>query len=312
MLRSKSLYLAAKDGERLEDALGQAFDLPRGLPSAGTDTVRTSEIDPDDESHVQRGVTSGILSLDLVCPGGGYYVAEPSLVVASRGGGKTAWMVNSCVAGARAGHKAGYATLEMPAAKIVRRMVQSICGWSHRPGLSGKLQAEYDRAKQAVRDLDIPIYDPSGRAGGDRTVEGLVAWAVDLKSTRGLDCLYVDYVQKLSSSARRFDNRTRELDHVADELEWLAKRAGVAIVQGSQLTADPTGKGLGRAKDSIRFEDNAALVLQPKRDKEGDGARVTVTKNRHGEEPSLPLKWNRMHVRYEDEGGAYDPYADND
>lgn len=309
MERSITLHRQAGEDPDIEAVMASAFDLGRGVPSFGTDTCRTGQIDIDLPENRLPGIPSLFPSLNSALSGGGYYVGEPSLIVARRGEGKTAFMTDGCLFAAQKGFKSAYATLEMPAVKVQRRMVQNLSGWTEPPMLSLTESGIYEDAKQRVKDLNIPIYDPSAKHGGDRTIEGLIAWAVDLHDMCGLDVLWVDYVQKLNSNAKRFDNRTRELDHIADELEWIAKRLGIAIIQASQITEDVGKVGTGRSKDSRKFEDNAALILYPKRKAGETETRVVVGKNRHGEEKILSLSWNGRYAKYEE---PYDPYTDSD
>jgi replicative DNA helicase len=305
--RAAKLWNVAQNG-RPDKAHELAFGIGRNVVGIGTDTLRSSEIDIDDQNEQVRGVTTGIYPVDQACQGFGYYSGEVSVIVGKRGTGKTAWMVNSAIAAARAGNRVGYVTLEMPAVAIQRRMVQSLCGWSKRPDFSLQELADYDEAKKQVEGWDVSFYQHTKRKNGDRTVESVCAWAMEVKDTLGLGVLFVDYAQKLQT-ARKMENRTRELDYIADELDDLAKRIDCPVIVGSQASEVPGSKEW-RTKDSIKFEDNAALVLYVQRDpQDWTKATAKIGKNRHGEDGiKFPLTFNGRFVRYE--CWEEDPYAE--
>lgn len=295
--------------------LDWAYNVPRQLANVGSETYLTSAFDPSEGAGL-TGVTTGLQMIDKHVGSGavGYPRGNISMIGSRRGGGKTGFMVGSLVAARRAGHKVAYATLEMRGRAIANRMVQSLCGWDRCPNVD-EVAKEWHKAVQRVRNWDIPMWDPTGKRGAEKSVNALVAWAIDLYDTKGFDILYVDYFQLLTAKGR-FDNRTRELDHVADELMWLAQQLGVAVVVGSQLTKIENGGGV-RAKDSIKIEDNAELVLYLTREKDQVGrlltpATISVSKSRHGQEGIEDASWNRRFVRFEEVGNPPSPIEDDE
>lgn len=278
----------------------KCFDIGRSLDGQGTDTLLSSQVDTEAVESLLPQMPTGIRALDRITDGG-YYGGEMNLVIGERGLGKTSWMVMGACTAAKQKQKVGYATLEMPAVHLQRRMEQFVSGWGKRPSISGQCIAEFEAGKDEVQAYDIRWYDPSNDRGADRTIERLIAWAVDVHDSIGIDVLFVDYGQKLYTT-RKGENRTRELDFVADELEWVAKRLRIPVIVASQLTQDASGKTPGRSKDCIRFEDNAALVLYLQRNRETGASKCQVGKNRHGIEETVDLKFDPIRIRYSEIG----------
>jgi replicative DNA helicase len=314
MERAAKLVKAAQDTETpLQEVLSAAHAIPRRLAKIGSDTYSTADYDPSEQAGL-KGVTTGLPCIDKHVGGRGvgFPKAGLSVVGARRGGGKTGFMVSSLVAAKKAGYRTAYATLEMKGKRITDRMVQNLCGWDVAPIVS-TFASEWKDAVDQVREWAVPMWDPSGLQGGEKTVDALCAWATDLADMVGLDELIVDYYQLLSAKGR-WDNRTHELSYVADKLMWLGHETGAAIVAGSQLTKLPDGSV--RAKDCIKIEDNAELVLYLTREKDGQSlltpASVAFGKNRNGRETNEDVLWNRRHVRFEDPNPPKpDPFADD-
>jgi replicative DNA helicase len=79
----------------------------------------------------------------------------------------------------------------------------------------------------------VPLYiDETGGI----SIAQLAARARRLKRQRGLDLLVVDYLQLLSGSSRRRDNRVQELTEITTGLKALAKELNVPIMALSQLS----------------------------------------------------------------------------
>jgi replicative DNA helicase len=304
--RCKSVIREAEaDDTDLDEIQERAFRIGRDLPLLGTDTVSAADFDLVNEDPAAQGIKTPWPSLDYMTDGG-WYRREMAMIVAKRGTGKTAIMVDSAIKAHQAGFKPAYATFEMGGKDILKRCLQNLCGFSKRPKVDGWVPMFLSTVEDVER-MAMPIYDPTARRGGNRSVESLCSWAEDLHSSQGFDVLFVDYAQKLSSK-RKAENRTREMDFAADELHDLAKRLNIAIVVGSQKTNDLHDKNEWRTKDSIKWEDNAGLVLHVKREENSDAATIVVAKNRHGAPGEFDSTWNKRRVRYEEE--EVDPYAE--
>jgi replicative DNA helicase len=311
MERANNLARTAEEGGmELEELLAKAGEMATQLVTVGSDTYCTTSYDPSVRSAL-RGVPTGLPCIDkyVGANGVGFPRGNVTMVGAKRGSGKTGFLVSSMVHARKANLKVAYTTLEMRGDSISNRMTKSLCGFDVTPNVSHYV-IEYLDAVKLVQEWAVKMWDPSGKRGSEKTIQALTAWVVHIKETIGLDALYVDYFQLFRASGR-FDNRTRELDYIADEFMWLGQSLDIAVVVGSQLSKTPDGAW--RAKDSIKLEDNAELVLYLEKEKTPPNvsvsdATITIGKNRHGREGVEEVRWNGSHVRFEEK--AYDPYAD--
>jgi replicative DNA helicase len=266
----------------------------------------SGEFDFTKLGQVAPGVPTPWESLNAACRKAGWYFGESAIVMGNRGTGKTGTMIHAAFTAFKHGYKPAYATLEMTYEEVVKRQIRCLCG-DDEPPRDTLRYAAFQAAVERVQAMNMPIYDPRQMVGGDRSVEKLVSWAYDIRTTHGVDILFVDYAQKLVSK-RKSEGRTREMDYCADMIDDLTKQTGMAAVVGSQRTEDQNTKGAWRSKDSIKWEDNAALVVQLRKPKESDDAKINVSKNRNGREPNFPVKFIGPEVKYVETD--YDPFAD--
>ena len=87
-----------------------------------------------------------------------------------------------------------------------------------------------------------------------------------LKMERGLDILFVDYLQ-LARGSGRIDNRQMEISMISQGLKALAKELKIPVVALSQLSRAPEQRGgdsrpkLSDLRDSGAIEQDADLVM---------------------------------------------------
>jgi len=288
----------------VSDILAEAFKMGRNLPQIGTDTVMSSEVDVEALATRHAGILTPWPTLNMACRGSGFYYGETTIIIGHRGTGKTGILVQAMIEAWKAGKKPFYATLEMTAEEIVLRQVQSLCGFT-RPPSTTENWALWDDAVKFVKKMNIPIYDPRKMIGGDRSVDKFCSWAEDAVSNLGCDCGFLDYAQKLTGKGKS-ENRTREMDYCADRIDDLVKTTGLSLPVGSQRSVDAHNKNDWRSKDSIKWEDNAGLVLQIRRPPNETVGKLFCSKNRHGEEPVIPVHFIGPKVRHVED----DPFAE--
>lgn len=302
--RANGIMQMCDRADDLDSILAKAFAIARNLPKIGTDTVMSGEFDFNKLGARTPGIPTPWKTINSACKGSGWYFGEYAVVMGHRGSGKTGVLIDAAITAHKAGFKPAIATLEMTAEQVVGRMVKSICGHDSPPRDVLKYH-EYEDACQIVREMNIPIYDSRQKGKIDRSIESLVAWTYDAQTTLGINWLGIDYAQKLTAN-RKLENNTRTQDYCADMLDDLVKQTNIAAVIGSQRSLDPNQKGVWRSKDSIKWEDNAALVLQLRRAQNEDTGKLVVSKNRHDREPSVNVKFLGAQVRYVEED--FDPY----
>ena len=109
----------------------------------------------------------------------------------------------------------------------------------------------------------VPLY--IDQTGGI-SIAQLTARARRLKRQRGLDVLIVDYIQLLSGSKSRSDNRVQEVTEITTGLKALAKELNVPIVALSQLSRqvesrDDKRPQLSDLRESGSIEQDADVVM---------------------------------------------------
>lgn len=157
--------------------------------------------------------------------------------------------------------------------------------------------AEVERAKEKLRDLleagRIQVVD------GNYSVEDLDAiLAGEVKKGPELGAVFLDYIQRMSTSRQTQDKRT-ETAHISDQVLQVAKQTGLPIILGAQMNRAAVGAGdkrpaLENLKEAGNLEEDANLVLsvynesREKDPPEGGWGRVVelelcTLKNRDGE-----------------------------
>ena len=129
----------------------------------------------------------------------------------------------------------GFFSLEMSAEQLATRVIAEQSGVPSYKIRRGDInEDDFRRIAEAAREMQsVPFFiDQSGGI----SIAQLTARARRLKRQRGLDLLVVDYLQLLSGSKSRGDNRVQELTEITTGLKALAKELAVPIIALSQLS----------------------------------------------------------------------------
>ena len=173
----------------------------------------------------------------------------------------------------------------------------------------------------------IPLY--VDQTGGI-SIAQLAARARRLKRQKGLDVLIVDYLQLLTGSSKKGDNRVQEITEITTGLKALAKELHVPIVALSQLSRQVENREdkrpqLADLRESGSIEQDADVVMfvyreeyylknQEPQEKGTDAwfkweekfnrmkgiAEVIVGKQRHGPTGSVELHFAGEVTRFSD------------
>ena len=180
------------------------------------------------------GISTGLADLDEKM--GGLQKSDLVIVAGRPGMGKTALATNIAFNIAKAyryevepdgSHKTinggivGFFSLEMSAEQLATRVIAEQSGVASYKIRRGDLnEDDFRRIVDASREMQsIPFYiDQSGGI----SIAQLTARARRLKRQKGLDILVVDYLQLLSGSKSRGDNRVQELTEITTGLKALA------------------------------------------------------------------------------------------
>jgi replicative DNA helicase len=224
------------------------------------------------------GVSTGLIELDRKL--GGLQSSDLVIVAGRPGMGKTALATNIAFNIARAyeyrvkpdgsrealnGGIVGFFSLEMAAEQLATRIIAEQSGVASYKIRRGDIHdSEFHAISEAAREMQsIPFF--IDQTGGI-SIAQLVARARRLKRQRGLDVLVVDYLQLLSGSKSRGDNRVQELTEITTGLKALAKELNVPVVALSQLSRqvesrDDKRPQLSDLRESGSIEQDADVVL---------------------------------------------------
>jgi replicative DNA helicase len=224
------------------------------------------------------GIATGMLDLDRMM--GGLQPSDLVIIAGRPGMGKTALATNIAFNIARSyegrlradgGHETvnggvvGFFSLEMSAEQLATRIIAEQSGVPSYKIRRGDIrEEEFHRITAASREMQtVPFY--IDQTGGI-SIAQLTARARRLKRQRGLDVLVVDYLQLLSASRNRSDNRVQELTEITTGLKALAKELNVPILALSQLSRqveqrDDKRPQLSDLRESGSIEQDADVVM---------------------------------------------------
>ena len=328
----RKLYSIAESGrydggfQRFSDALTSAVDM----------AAKAFERDGG-----LSGISTGLHDLDRIM--GGLQASDLVIIAGRPGMGKTALATNIAFNISKAyefrlkpdgshetvnGGIVGFFSLEMSSDQLATRMIaeqSQVPSYKIRRG--DITEQEFHRVAEAAREMQqIPFY--IDHTGGI-SIAQLVARARRLKRQRGLDLLVVDYLQLLSGSKTKGDNRVQELTEITTGLKALAKELAVPVVALSQLSRqvesrDDKRPQLSDLRESGSIEQDADVVcfvyreeyyLKNKQPREGSEefltwqsdmervhgkAEVIIGKQRHGPTGTVELAFEAELTRFSD------------
>ncbi|SEM72437.1 replicative DNA helicase [Bradyrhizobium sp. OK095] len=224
------------------------------------------------------GISTGMRDLDNKM--GGLQHSDLIIVAGRPGMGKTSLATNIAYNVAKAyvaelqadgtmkaanGGVIGFFSCEMSADQLATRIV------SERTGISsshirrgGITEADFDKIREVSIELQsLPFYVD---ATGGLSIAQLMARARRLKRQKGLDLLVIDYIQLLSGSGKRSDNRVQEITEITTSLKALAKELNVPVIALSQLSRQVESREdkrpqLSDLRESGSIEQDADVVL---------------------------------------------------
>ena len=245
-------------------------------------TALTQAIDMAAAAYQRAGKLSGIATglVDFDRQLGGLQPSDLVILAGRPGMGKTALATNIAfnIAKAYEGEKqpdgsvktinggiVGLFSLEMSAEQLATRIIAEQSGVpSYKIRRGDMREDDFYKITDAAREMQtIPFY--IDQTGGI-SIAQLTARARRLKRQRGLDLLVVDYIQLLSGSAKKGENRVQEVTEITTGLKALAKELKVPIVALSQLSRqvesrDDKRPQLSDLRESGSIEQDADVVL---------------------------------------------------
>jgi replicative DNA helicase len=275
---------------------------------------------------------------------GGLQASDLVIIAGRPGMGKTALATNIAYNVAKAhrgetradghietidGGIVGFFSLEMSAEQLATRIIAERTGIpSSTIRRGGITEADFEIIKDVSVELQhLPFYVDET---GGLTVAQLAARARRLKRQRGLDVLFIDYIQLLQGSSRRAqEGRVQEVTEITTSLKALAKELNVPVVALSQLSRqvenrDDKKPQLSDLRESGSIEQDADVVLfvfreeyylsnkEPRPGSEEHlkwqtemaavhgKAEIIIGKQRHGPTGTVQLQFEAAVTRFDD------------
>lgn len=297
----------------LDDAEQKIFDIRQGKETKGLIHIRDILIQAYDnlqkisgeDRDEYAGLSSGFTGLDRVISG-----LNPSdliLLAARPAMGKTSFALNIATNVAKLDQKVvAVFSLEMSKEQLVLRMLSSESRIQGNQFKSGNLSSDdwirIATSAGTLSKLNLYIDDSAGI-----TVPEMKA---KLRRIKNLGLVVIDYLQLMSSSGRRSENRVQEVSEMTRGLKIMAKELGVPIITLSQLSRGPDARAdhrpmLSDLRESGSIEQDADIVMFLYRehyyDQENGNehmAECIVAKNRHGETRNVELGWDGQYTKF--------------
>ncbi len=254
------------------------------------------------------GVPTGFRDMDRLL--GGFQRSDLLILAARPGVGKTSLMLTFSLKAAEKGRATAIFSLEMSAEQLVQRLVAQLSRIDAQRLRLGHLQDnEWPRFAEAVGHLaDMPIYIDDTPS---ISVLQLRTKCRRLASERGLDMVFVDYLQLMSSDMHS-DNRVQEVSYISRSLKGLARELDVPLMTASQLSRAVEQRTekipvLSDLRESGSLEQDADIVMFIYRDElyhpeteRQNIADVIVAKHRSGPTGTVQLFFNKRLTQFAD------------
>jgi replicative DNA helicase len=336
--------------EQIEDAERKLYEIAEtGRYGSGFERFAqalTTAVDMAARAYQREGKLSGLATglKDLDAKMGGLQSSDLIIVAGRPGMGKTALATNIAYNIARAhrgetrpdghiqtvdGGIVGFFSLEMSAEQLATRIIAERTGIASSTIRRGGItEADFETIKDVSIELQhLPFYVDET---GGLSIAQLAARARRLKRQKGLDVLFIDYIQLLQGSQRKAnESRVQEVTEITTNLKALAKELNVPIVALSQLSRqvenrDDKRPQLSDLRESGSIEQDADVVLfvfreeyylsnkEPRPGTEEHikwqtemalvhgKAEVIIGKQRHGPTGTVQLAFEAAVTRFED------------
>lgn len=264
------------------------------------------------EHHVAHkgelaGVETGFASINELTDG---WTSGDMIVLAARPSiGKTAFVLNTAVAGARAGKHVAIFSLEMRRRQLEYRLLAQLSGVEVTRIRKGYLgDTDLERVGAAMSDLNtLPLWIDDR---GSQTVWDIRAACRRLRAEVGLDLVVIDYIQLMAGDGeRRETNRQQELATISRRLKILADEISAPLIVLSQLSRAAESRQnkrpqLSDLRDTGALEQDADLVcfLHRNSHKESGTTNFILEKQRNGPTGTVNITFDKEKQQFVDGG----------
>ncbi len=197
---------------------------------------------------------------------GGYQNQELIILAARPGMGKTSMILKTAIENVKIGNSVGFVSLEMSALQLTARAVAVDTNFH----LSQLIKTGFDKQKYfesyanhqgRMSDYNLFIDDAS-----ETDINIIVLKARYWKRVYDIKLLVIDYLQLMTNSAIKGNNREQEISSISRRLKMLAKELDIPIVALSQLSRAVETRGsskrplLSDLRESGAIEQDADII----------------------------------------------------
>jgi replicative DNA helicase len=255
------------------------------------------------------GVDTGFASLNNETLG---WQAGDMMVIAARPSiGKTAFVLNTAVAGARQPRPTGERRhialfeMEMRRKQLEFRLLSALSGVPLTNIMRGVLYdahwAPLNNAIAMLKEMNLHVDDTASRSVADIRAE-----CRRLRSEHGLDLVIIDYIQLMPGTlGKKGATRNEEITDISRKLKVLADEVAAPVIVLSQLRRTGGARpGLEDLRESGSLEQDADIVgfLHRKNHRESGATEFIISKQRNGATGTVILSFNRETQQFTDVG----------
>ncbi len=291
--RARRLLALTQDPEASMDDVKAYLHAFEQMPTATADPfVLIGDVEIGEENG---GVSTGWQELDLMNDIGGYPEGQMTVVRAYHKGGKSTFKASSAVRLAERGLRVGYAVFaDLNRQQFKRRVMRQLTKWGKRPLRDLNAAADFDEALQNVLGWDMWVYDAADLDDGT-DIETFAAWLKAAHAKHKFDVFFLDYAQEITSRDPKAFNEISEANIVARKVNNLARRTGLPLVVGSQITEGKDGEK-AKTKYSRAWEEKAGWVMTLEREDQTT-VNLTIDYSRFGAQgTALKFDWDNDRI----------------
>lgn len=245
------------------------------------------------------GITTGKKALDNLIGG---FVPQDFIIIAGRPSmGKSAVALNLALsASLKEGARVAFFSLEMSKNQCMGRFISMSSKVPLKNLKNGRLTdgewSEVLKVSNTLSNLNFYVFDDM------LSLSTIINQCKKLKIQKGLDIVFIDYIQNVCDTSIKGDNRTRELSVISRTLKLLAKELNITIVGLSQLSRAAEGRNEHRPimsdlRESGALEQDADVIIGVFREgyyseEDKEKLELIVLKNRNGETGTLEFRWD--------------------
>jgi replicative DNA helicase len=266
--------------------------------------------DVQERGPEMTGLPSGFVDFDRMT--GGLHKSDLLILAARPGVGKSSLAMTMAFNIAMQ-HRTpvGVFALEMGRDQLLQRLLATHTGIDSQKLRTGRITtSELTALMDAMGQLSTaPIYidDTPGV-----TVNELRSKSRRLQAEHGLELLIIDYLQLMSGSGKRGDNRVQEVSEISRSLKSLARELNIPVIALSQLSRAVEGRTshvpvLADLRESGSIEQDADIVMfiyrEEMYDKDTDKkgiAEIHIAKHRNGPLGVVNLFFDQRTTRFRD------------